>query len=148
MRDDKELAKKYANWVVNIFGPLQREKGMIITDNARILHTVKSVYDLVMADKLNSTNAKQLLRELVMLKHSPSDVEGYASQKGLIQVSDAGEIEKIVAQVLKENEKAANDVKNGEMKAIGFLVGQVMKNSKGKANPQMAQELIKKQLGV
>jgi aspartyl-tRNA(Asn)/glutamyl-tRNA(Gln) amidotransferase subunit B len=49
---------------------------------------------------------------------------------------------------LSENEKAADDVKNGEMKAIGFLVGQVMKESQGKANPQMAQELIKKQLGI
>jgi aspartyl-tRNA(Asn)/glutamyl-tRNA(Gln) amidotransferase subunit B len=49
---------------------------------------------------------------------------------------------------LTENEKAAEDVKNGEMKAIGFLVGQVMKKSQGKANPQMAQDLIKKQLGI
>jgi aspartyl-tRNA(Asn)/glutamyl-tRNA(Gln) amidotransferase subunit B len=63
-----------------------------------------------------------------------------------LQVSDEREIEKIVAEVLAENEKAATDVKNGEMKAIGFLVGRVMKKSKGKANPQMAQELIKKQL--
>jgi aspartyl-tRNA(Asn)/glutamyl-tRNA(Gln) amidotransferase subunit B len=63
-----------------------------------------------------------------------------------LQVSDEGEIEKIVAEVLAENAKAAEDVKNGEMKAIGFLVGQVMKKSKGQANPQMAQELIKKHL--
>jgi aspartyl-tRNA(Asn)/glutamyl-tRNA(Gln) amidotransferase subunit B len=53
-----------------------------------------------------------------------------------------------VARVLSSNEKAAEDVKSGEVKAIGFLVGQVMKESKGKANPAMAQELIKKQLGV
>jgi aspartyl-tRNA(Asn)/glutamyl-tRNA(Gln) amidotransferase subunit B len=64
-----------------------------------------------------------------------------------MQVSDEGEIEKIVSEVLNENEKAAEDVKKGEMKAIGFLVGQVMKKSGGKANPQMAQDLIKKQLG-
>ena len=47
-----------------------------------------------------------------------------------------------------ENQKAADDVRNGEMKAIGFLVGQVMKLSQGKANPGMATELIKKQLGL
>jgi aspartyl-tRNA(Asn)/glutamyl-tRNA(Gln) amidotransferase subunit B len=52
-----------------------------------------------------------------------------------------------VAKVLAENPKAAEDVKNGEMKAIGFLVGQIMKASQGKANPALAQELIKKQLG-
>ena len=75
-------------------------------------------------------------------------VEENASSLGLIQVSDEGEIIKIVDQVLVDNAKAAEDVKNGEMKAIGFLVGQVMKLSKGKANPSMAQELIKKQLGL
>jgi aspartyl-tRNA(Asn)/glutamyl-tRNA(Gln) amidotransferase subunit B len=65
-----------------------------------------------------------------------------------MQVSDEEEIEKIVAEVLAENAKAAEDVKKGEIKAIGFLVGQVMKKSRGQANPQMAQELIKKQLGI
>jgi aspartyl-tRNA(Asn)/glutamyl-tRNA(Gln) amidotransferase subunit B len=74
------------------------------------------------------------------------DIESFAQQKGYIQVSDEGEIAKIVAQVIKDNPQAAADVKNGEMKAIGFLVGQVMKASKGKANPQLAQDLIKKQL--
>jgi aspartyl-tRNA(Asn)/glutamyl-tRNA(Gln) amidotransferase subunit B len=68
--------------------------------------------------------------------------------KSRIQVSDEGEIEKIVAEVLAENEKAAQDVKNGENKAIGFLVGQVMKKSAGKANPQLSQQLIKKHLGI
>ncbi|MEQ1666299.1 MAG: Asp-tRNA(Asn)/Glu-tRNA(Gln) amidotransferase GatCAB subunit B, partial [Bdellovibrionales bacterium] len=61
-------------------------------------------------------------------------------------VSDSGELEQIVKQVLSENEKASQDVKNGEMKAIGFLVGQVMKQSKGKANPGMVQQIIKDML--
>ena len=50
--------------------------------------------------------------------------------------------------MIKENPKASADLKNGEMKAIGFLVGQVMKLSQGRANPQLAQTLIKKQLEV
>jgi aspartyl-tRNA(Asn)/glutamyl-tRNA(Gln) amidotransferase subunit B len=54
----------------------------------------------------------------------------------------------IIEQVLSNNQKAAEDVRNGEMKAIGFLVGQVMKASQGKANPAVVQELIKKHLGV
>jgi aspartyl-tRNA(Asn)/glutamyl-tRNA(Gln) amidotransferase subunit B len=64
------------------------------------------------------------------------------------QVSDKAEIEKIVIEVLSQNHQAAQDVKNGEAKAIGFLVGQVMAKSQGKANPQLAQEIIKKQLGL
>ncbi|HVV67359.1 MAG TPA: Asp-tRNA(Asn)/Glu-tRNA(Gln) amidotransferase subunit GatB [Candidatus Saccharimonadales bacterium] len=100
---------------------------------------------MVSDNKLSSTAAKQVLGE--MLK-TGGDPEKIAEAKNLLQVSDEGEIAKIVEQVLNENQKAAEDVKNGEMKAIGFLVGQVMKASKGKANPSLAQDLIKKQLGL
>lgn len=100
---------------------------------------------LVTGNKLSSTAAKEVLAE--MLK-TGSDPEQIATEKNLLQVSDEGEIAKIVAQVLTENPKAAEDVKNGEMKAIGFLVGQVMKNSQGKANPALAQQLIRKQLDI
>jgi aspartyl-tRNA(Asn)/glutamyl-tRNA(Gln) amidotransferase subunit B len=65
-----------------------------------------------------------------------------------LQLSDSGVVEAIVRRVLDANKKAAQDVGRGEMKAIGFLVGQVMKESKGQANPQLAREAIKKILGV
>jgi aspartyl-tRNA(Asn)/glutamyl-tRNA(Gln) amidotransferase subunit B len=76
------------------------------------------------------------------------DPELVAKEKDLLQVSDESEIEKIVQDVLEQNQQAANDVKNGEVKAIGFLVGKVMAKSQGKANPQLAQQIIKKQLGL
>jgi len=76
------------------------------------------------------------------------DPEVIAVEMKLIQVSDETAIEKIVDKVIKENPKAAEDVKNGEVKAIGFLVGQVMAKSQGQANPQIAQQLIKKSLGL
>ena len=89
-----------------------------------------------------------LHKMLVEVLKNGADPEQVATDKNLIQVSDEGAIIAIVDQVLADNAKAAEDVKNGEMKAIGFLVGQVMKASQGKANPAMAQELIKKQLGI
>lgn len=98
---------------------------------------------LVSDNKLSSTAAKEVLVELLK---SGGDPEAVAAGKNLLQVSDEGEIAKIVKQVLADNPKAAEDVKNGEMKAVGFLVGQVMKQSKGQANPSLAQDLIKKQL--
>ncbi len=79
---------------------------------------------------------------------SAEDIKALAKEYNLIQESNEGEIMKIVAKVLEDNAKAAEDVKNGELKAIGFLVGQVMKASQGKANPGLAQTLIKKQLEV
>jgi aspartyl-tRNA(Asn)/glutamyl-tRNA(Gln) amidotransferase subunit B len=101
--------------------------------------------EMVSANKLSSTAAKEVLAELLK---SGGDAEAIATKKNLLQVSDEGEIAKIVETILAENAKAAEDVKNGEMKAIGFLVGQVMKQSQGKANPALAQQLIKKQLGL
>ena len=100
---------------------------------------------MVEDNQLSSTAAKEVLTEVLKTGKDPADV---AAQKNLLQVSDEGEIIEIVNQVLAENEKAATDVKSGEMKAIGFLVGQVMKLSQGKANPALATELIKKQLGL
>jgi aspartyl-tRNA(Asn)/glutamyl-tRNA(Gln) amidotransferase subunit B len=101
-----------------------------------------NISQMVNAKKLSSTAAKEALADM----RSGKNLE--EATKSRIQVSDEGEIEKIVAEVLAENEKAAQDVKNGENKAIGFLVGQVMKKSAGKANPQLSQQLIKKHLGI
>jgi aspartyl-tRNA(Asn)/glutamyl-tRNA(Gln) amidotransferase subunit B len=99
---------------------------------------------LVSDNKLSSTAAKEVLAILVK---DGGDPEKIAQEKNLLQVSDEGEIAAIIEKVIADNPQAAEDVRNGEMKAIGFLVGQVMKASQGKANPGLAQQLIKKQLG-
>jgi aspartyl-tRNA(Asn)/glutamyl-tRNA(Gln) amidotransferase subunit B len=100
---------------------------------------------MVEANQLSSTAAKEVLTEM---SKTGADPQAIAESKNLLQVSDEGEIAAIVEKVLADNPQAAGDVQNGEMKAIGFLVGQVMKASQGKANPALATELIKKQLGI
>jgi aspartyl-tRNA(Asn)/glutamyl-tRNA(Gln) amidotransferase subunit B len=100
---------------------------------------------MVEENKLSSTAAKEVLSEM---QKNGGDPEEIAQAKNLLQVSDEGAIAEIVEKVIAANPQAANDVKNGEMKAIGFLVGQVMKESKGQANPGLSQQLIKKQLGI
>ncbi len=145
--DNKDLVKFLVNWQVNAYIPLMRD-GVFKQRDVKGLQLEIGIYTLVQAKKLNSTNAKVLFEELVRAESLPKSIEEYATDKGYIQVSDESEIADIVAQVIAAHEKAALDVKNGEMKAIGFLVGQVMKQSKGKANPAMAQEVIKKQLGL
>ncbi|HET8991878.1 MAG TPA: Asp-tRNA(Asn)/Glu-tRNA(Gln) amidotransferase subunit GatB [Candidatus Saccharimonadales bacterium] len=145
---NKEVAKFMANWFVNLEIPLRSNEEALTTDFAARHKIYSSAYELTKSGKLSSTNVKVLLSELLKAQSLPEDIEKYAESQGLIQVSDEAEIDKIVSQVLSENAKAAEDVKNGEIKAIGFLVGQVMKASKGKANPGLATQLIKKQLGV
>jgi len=149
--DDKDFAKALTNWCVNLEIPLRRDETVTpnkaVTNQGR-LALYQAVYALVQAGKLSSSNAKTLIAKILTGSGQVADIEAFAKQHNLIQESDAGAMEAIVKKVIEENAKAADDVKNGEMKAIGFLVGQVMKHSQGRANPAMAQELIKKQLGL
>jgi aspartyl-tRNA(Asn)/glutamyl-tRNA(Gln) amidotransferase subunit B len=144
---DPKAAKSLANWFVNFLIPLIRDEKFAYDYKSLSLGSV--LYEMQAAGKLSSTAAKQLFLDFIAVDNwRDQDIEQFANDKGHIQVSDEGEIAKIVEQVLADNAKAAEDVKNGEMKAIGFLVGQVMKLSQGKANPSLAQDLIKKQLGI
>ncbi len=144
---DKDFGKSLSNWFVNIEIPLRRDAKVSheLKDASRI-QMYEALYQLIKVGSLSATNAKALLINLLEAGVVPENLEKYAEEQGLIQVSNEEEIIKIVKQVIKENPQAAEDVKNGEIKAIGFLVGQVMRNSEGKANPALAQELIKKHL--
>ena len=110
-----------------------------------------SVDDLVdlaeMTEKaeISSTNAKELFNELLA---GATDPRKLAEEKNLLQVSDEGAIAAIVDEVLNDPVSAASiaDIKAGKDKAIGYLVGQVMKRSKGQANPSLAQKLIRERL--
>ncbi len=104
---------------------------------------------MVKEGKLSSTNAKVLFNTMIEVDFTDvENVEKFAEEKGLIQMSNSGEIEAFVDMVIMDNPKPAEDIKNGEMKAIGFLVGQVMKASAGKANPAEVQKILKSKLGV
>ncbi|MEO8784954.1 MAG: Asp-tRNA(Asn)/Glu-tRNA(Gln) amidotransferase subunit GatB [Candidatus Saccharimonadales bacterium] len=146
-----DKAKAVANWMVNLEIPLRHQASdsdSLVTKAEPRIKLYEQVYQLVQADKLSSTAAKQLLTELLSAAKLPANIADYAQQQGLIQMSDNSVVDKIVTTVLAANPQAAEDVKNGQDKAIGFLVGQVMKQSQGQANPQLAQQLIRSQLGL
>jgi aspartyl-tRNA(Asn)/glutamyl-tRNA(Gln) amidotransferase subunit B len=138
-------ARRIAFWMMQSVLPADsdevQEVATFTVDDDKLI----KLSELVGGNKLSSTAGKEVFAEMLKTNGDPEKI---AESKNLLQVSDEGEIIKIVDQVLADNAKAAEDVKNGEMKAIGFLVGQVMKESKGKANPSLAQDLIKKQLGL
>jgi aspartyl-tRNA(Asn)/glutamyl-tRNA(Gln) amidotransferase subunit B len=111
----------------------------LILDTARLLKLSR----MASGSTVSSTGAKSILIAMIQ---TGGDPEVIAKELDVLQVSNEGELESIVDQVLADNHKAAADVRSGEMKAIGFLVGQVMKASKGKANPGLVQEIIRKRL--
>jgi aspartyl-tRNA(Asn)/glutamyl-tRNA(Gln) amidotransferase subunit B len=140
-----EHAKKIANWLVSDVQALTVD-GNLTWQTAKLdVTNFIQLAEMVQSNSVSSTGAKAILVEMVASGKSPDKL---AEQLNVLQVSDTGEIDKIVAEVLAANTQAAQHVQAGEMKAIGFLVGQVMKASQGKANPSLAQELIKKQLGL
>lgn len=143
--DDLKSAKTISNWITRDLIKAVADENLTWSEIVNAKAQLLKLAEMTNENLLSSTNAKELLLDVIMKSQDP---EVLAKERKLLQVSDEDAIEKIVATVLGENEKAANDVKNGEMKAIGFLVGQVMAKSKGQANPGIAQAAIRKKLGI
>ena len=98
----------------------------------------------IVADgKINSSAAQVVLKEMY---HTGGDPSQIIEEKNLRQTNDAGELEGIVAQVLENNPKSVEDYKAGKENALKFLMGQIMKETKGKANPQMVTEILREKL--
>lgn len=142
-----EHTKQFANWIINIEAPIMAQLGEQPTSEERkdIYYEVLALYS---ANKVNSNGVKVLIEELFGNLDIAFTAEELAEKKGLIQINNASELDSIVDKVIIDNPKPVEDVKGGETKAIGFLVGQVMKASAGKANPAEVQNILKSKLGV
>ena len=115
------------------------------------LPSAKNLNDLIEMNKnkeLSSTATKEVFLRLFDPQMKNRDTKVIAKELGLIQENDLGALESIVNTVLAkpETQKAQEDYRAGEEKVIGFLVGQVMKESHGKANPSSVQEILRKKL--
>lgn len=104
---------------------------------------ITELHSMQSSGQLSSNAVDEILIEVVINGKDPKAV---AESKNLVQVSDSGAIAKIVDGVVKANLKAVEDYKKGNGNSLQFLVGQVMKESKGQANPQMARDLLEKRL--
>ena len=94
-------------------------------------------------NKINNNTGKKVFREMFETGKSASAI---VEEQGLMQISDTSFIEEVVTSVLADNPQSIEDFKAGKDRALGFLVGQVMKGTKGKANPQMVNELLLEKL--
>lgn len=138
-------AKRIAFWIANMTQELLEDKFENSTNIKITIEDAIKLSEMVAKNEISSSSAKKIW---AILNQEGGDPLTIAKEHNLLQVSDEDAIEVIVKAVLDTNPQAVQDIKNGGMKAIGFLVGQVMKESKGKANPQLAQKLIKKLLGL
>lgn len=145
----EELAKKVGdnalalNWLLGDVLRRLKEDNKSIDQMPFAIEDLEKLLTLVKTNKINNNAGKKVLQEMFK---APEDPEAIVKRLGLVQVTDEGAIEEVVDKVLEANPQSIEDFKNGKSRAFGFLVGQVMKEMKGKGNPQIINELLNKKL--
>ncbi len=136
-------ARMSANWVLTEVLRVLKEKNIEINKFSIAAENIGKLINLIKSNVISSKIAKEIFEILLV---EDKDPEIIVKEKGLVQITDNSEIEKIVEQVLAENAASVEDYKNGKSNALKYLIGQAMRLSKGKANPQMINEMILERL--
>jgi aspartyl-tRNA(Asn)/glutamyl-tRNA(Gln) amidotransferase subunit B len=141
--DGARNPKAVANWVINNLRARLSESGRSVADVTFAPAHLQELVDLVDSGKISSRIAQDVFADLFASGESPARI---VEQKGLAQVSDTGALEKFCDEVIAANPKSAEDFRAGKGAALNFLKGQVMKLSKGKANPGSVGEILERKL--
>ena len=137
---EKRDSKIVVSWVtVELFSYLKK-KDVQLQDSEINSKKIGDLLDLIINGSISNRQAKEIFEEYIETDLEASD---FIKKKGIKQVSDKSEIEALIKSVLQKNVEMVNDYKKGKDKLFGFFVGQVMKESKGKANPQLVNQVLK-----
>ena len=135
--------KLSANWIMGELSAFLNKENLSIletkVDSINLGNLLSRIEDSTISGKI----AKEVFEEMWNSKKSPDEI---IEEKGLKQVTDSSEIEQIINQVLEQNQSQLEQYKSGKEKLFGFFVGQVMKASRGKANPEQVNKLLEKRL--
>lgn len=135
--------KAVSNWIISDISRILNEKEMEPDQVPFTAEELAKLVQLIDKGTISSSIAKKVMEELF---ENPADPEKIIKEKGWIQISDEGAIKEVVIKILEANPQSVADYKAGKEKALGFLVGQAMKETKGKANPQMLNQMFKEEL--
>ena len=136
-------ARLSANWVLGELSACLNAAGLEADQSPVSVAALAELLGLVGEGTLSGKMAKEVFEAMAATGKSAPDI---VAEKGLGQISDAGQLETIVTRVVEANPGPAEEFRQGKEKALGFFVGQVMKETRGQANPQMVNELLKKHL--
>lgn len=132
-------AKQSSNWLMGeVSGYLNAEQKEL-HEIALTPESLAGMIKLIENETISSKIAKKVFKELI---EKGGDPEKIVKEKGLVQISDPAQLTPIIAEVLDANPQSIDDFKNGKERAIGFLVGQIMKKTKGQANPPMVNKIL------
>ncbi len=132
--------KEVSNWIMGEFLRLINEEKMEVADTQITGPLLGKMLKMMEEDVISSKIAKTVFEEMFYTGKDPEEI---VEEKGLKQISDEDKLESLVEQIIEDNPDVIEDIRNGKDKAIGYLVGQVMKETKGKANPQMVNEMFR-----
>ncbi|WP_026486621.1 Asp-tRNA(Asn)/Glu-tRNA(Gln) amidotransferase subunit GatB [Caldanaerobius polysaccharolyticus] len=135
--------KAVSNWIMSEVLRILNDKGIEIQELNLKPEQLAQLLNLIENGTISGSIGKKVFEDVI---ETGKDPEVIVKEKGLVQVSDEGQIREIVKQVLEQNQKSVKDYKSGKEKAFGFLVGQIMRATKGKANPQVANKILKEEL--
>jgi aspartyl-tRNA(Asn)/glutamyl-tRNA(Gln) amidotransferase subunit B len=136
-------AKLASNWIMGDVSAYMNAEGKELHQIALTPENLASMIKLIENGTISSKIAKTVFKELI---ENGGDAQTIVKEKGLVQISDEGTLLKIISEVLDANPQSIEDFKNGKNKAVGFLVGQLMKATKGQANPQVVNQLLNQEL--
>ena len=136
-------AKAVANWILSDISRILNEKEMEPDQIPFTADELAKTIELIDKGTISSAIAKKVIEELF---ENPQDPEVIIKEKGWIQISDEGAIREVVLKIIEANPQSVADYKGGKDRAIGFLVGQAMKETKGKANPGMLNKMFVEEL--
>ena len=142
-QDERDLAKSVSNWLLGEMARLLNQTELTIDDVKIAPEQIVELQNLVKAGTLNSNMAKDVFERMFESGGSPAAI---AEAEGLVQISDTDAVNAAVAEAIAANPQPVQDYLDGKETAIRFLVGQVMKATRGKANPQIATEMLNDKL--
>ena len=135
--------KLSTNWITGELFALLNEKNLEISQSPISAKSLSKLINLIKNGTISGKIAKSVFEIMKDVNKDPLTI---VEEKGLKQQSDPKELEKLIDNVIKENPDKVKDYKSGKDKLFGFFVGQAMKESGGKANPQLLNEILKKKL--
>ncbi|MCL0051811.1 Asp-tRNA(Asn)/Glu-tRNA(Gln) amidotransferase GatCAB subunit B, partial [Thermodesulfovibrionales bacterium] len=135
--------KKVSNWVMGPLLGLLNAEGKTIDQSPISAYSLAGLLKLIGEEVISGKIAKTVFDEMAETGEAPEEI---VKKKGLIQVADISAIEDVVSRVLDNNPEEVSDYKNGKVKLFGFFVGQIMKETRGKANPKIVNEILREML--
>ncbi|MGF9992078.1 Asp-tRNA(Asn)/Glu-tRNA(Gln) amidotransferase subunit GatB [Bacillus mycoides] len=132
-------AKLTSNWLMGEVLAYLNKQQKELKDGALTPAGLAKMVQLIEKGTISSKIAKKVFNELIEKGGDPEEI---VKAKGLVQISDEGTLRKVVTEILDNNEQSIEDFKNGKDRAIGFLVGQIMKATKGQANPPLVNKIL------